>query len=96
MSNDNVNVVRVTTSSYISGSKFKTVKEVRTMKRLSTGFDLLSEEMSNMGSDFYIENLNTVDDGLYILRMYNMSYDWETNHLDSYDLTLEPFERTLR
>lgn len=86
-------VVRLTTSSYVSSNgAFRQTKELRTLKRKTPEFDLLENETQNMSpDDIVVVNLYNMPDGVYQLAMTNESYDWETGHLDDYELILIPY-----
>lgn len=88
-----VTVVRLTTSTYkTSKGAFRQVKELRTLKRKTPDFDLLENEMYNQSlEDIIIVNMYDVIDGVYQLTVTNESYDWETGHLDDYELILSPY-----
>ena len=76
-------VVSLKTETYRRGDNFVTSKVVRTLKRKSKGFDILSEGVSE-----YLEDLNgisgiyTLPDGEYELKYDNPSQDWETGVWD--------------
>lgn len=64
------------------------------MVRLSTGLDLLGEEISAIGlpdAAEAINNLLDVEDGLYCLKYLPGYRDLETGILESDGLTLVPF-----
>jgi hypothetical protein len=64
------------------------------MRRLSTGINILEEDVSVIGAAEVIqsiENLHEVEDGLYEVVTCNIKTDWETGYVDDYDLKLVPF-----
>lgn len=63
------------------------------MKRMSRGFDFLTEDCNMIGADEvvpHIVNLHSVKDGLYHFMITNVKRDWETGYVDSYDYELVP------
>jgi len=88
-------VYRVGTVAYERGGTYVFGRTLRRMARLSGPFDLLKEDASFIGADETlrrIENLDSVDDGLYRLSTTNEQTDWETGTLDSYDYLLVPYK----
>lgn len=87
-------VVRVATSAWRDKSGFHYKKSIRRMERLSIGFDFLGEDCSCAGRIEgleLIDNLTSVEDGLYELIMIG-GRDYEGNYeLDYYKLI--PYER---
>jgi hypothetical protein len=86
-------VVKVETEAYKRGNKYFYGKTLRVIKSKST-FDLLEEEVSNVGimdTLEYILNLDQCETGLYYLVTCNHSFDIESGHVDGYDLRLEPY-----
>ena len=89
-------IVRVRTEFYspVSGTLVRKTT-VRVMRRMSTGFDWLSEDASVAGANEVmsrIVNLNEAKDGLYIVTTVNETRDWETGNVDNYDYRLMPFK----
>ncbi len=80
-------IVKVKTSTYVTNGRLRTVRDVYTLKRKST-FDLLHEEMCNIGEDLIIQNINNVEDGEYELITCDHEYDYESGILDGYELIL--------
>jgi hypothetical protein len=85
--NDLKCIVKVSTSTYITCGKLRTVKDVYTLKRKST-YDLLHDELCNVGDEVIINNLDEVDDGEYELVTCNHEYDREGGFLDGWELML--------
>ncbi len=91
--NDPICVVKVETEAYKRGDKYFFGKSLRVVKTKST-FDLLEEEVSNVGivdALEYILNLDQCEAGLYYLTTCNISTDWETGCVDGWDLKLVPY-----
>lgn len=94
---DNICVVRVTTSFWHDKNHgLHSKKSITTLIRKSKGFGkiALKEEASIGGSEeawASIININTVPDGIYYLKLINISYDCESGHIDCYELELEPY-----
>jgi len=84
-------IVAVDREKYISQGRLVEKVRVRTLKRLST-FDLLADELSSVGQDIDIVNLNEVDTGKYQLITYDHSYDIESGYLDDWKLKLIPYK----
>lgn len=82
-------IVKVKTSTYVTGGKLRTVKDVYTLKRKST-YDLLHEEIRNIGEDLIIQNVDDVEDGEYKLITCDHEYDRESGILDGWELILIP------
>lgn len=68
------------------------------MRKHCYGLNLLEEELGSVGPIDTLEriaNIGTCDDGLYEVKAYNESYDYETGYIDNYDLRLVPFQPTV-
>lgn len=88
---DNRCVIKLTTSSYATTKGIFTVKSLRYAKRLSYGFNVLQEDISNASADDVIKsitNLNECKDGFYEVITCNHSHDYESGYCDDYDLKL--------
>ena len=93
--NEDKTVVRLKTEVYTSGNRLVIKRTLSNLKRKSTGFNLLEDEISQAGAeDVYhsIVNLNESEDGIYELVMCNLTTDWETGHVDGWKLKLIPFK----
>ncbi|MBV1889161.1 MAG: hypothetical protein KUG67_02840 [Proteobacteria bacterium] len=87
-------VVRVRTCRWSNGRGLCLKKSVTVLKRKSSGYNLLEEDINNLGAEEVmacITNLNEVDDGLYLFSLTNISSDWETGQVDDYDYVLVPY-----
>ena len=93
-----ITVVRLTTETYKRGSGYYFARRIQRIERLSTrgGFCLLAEEVSGIGVDGLFHSINNLDqckDGIYVLAACNFSRDWESGHIDGYELELVKFEQ---
>lgn len=88
-------VLRLSTSYWRSPRGLHIRRDLTTLKRLSTGYQILAEDAANIGVDEVITrivNLDECKDGLYTASLCNEGYDWETGYLDSYDYCLTPYK----
>ncbi len=90
--------VRVSTSYYYSRDALNCLKRISLLKRRSSkeAQYWFSEENAMAGSDGLFKsiiNINKVEDGIYTLDICNISKDWETGYLDSWDWVLTPVEQ---
>lgn len=89
----NRTIVRVKTSKYITDGKLRIVKDVYTLKKLSSnGYDLLREEISCVGCDINLVGLDDAVDGIYELVVKDVSYCIESGMVDNWDLHLIPYD----
>ncbi len=86
-------VVRLKTTYWKGKRGFYQQKSLTTLSRKSKGFQLLDEEVSNGGAEVIgrIINLDACEDGVYLVTTCNESRDWESGHIDDYDLQLIPY-----
>lgn len=89
---EHMTIVRVSTEHYVRGDAVYLCKTVRTMKRISHGFDLMEYIRDEPEDVLSIQNLHEVDDGLYELTMTNVERCWETGHIDAWDYRLIPYD----
>ena len=97
-----VQVFRLRTSAFHSPSQGLVVtKSLRRLKRKSSGFEWFEEDISNIGAELVagnIQNLLTVQDGIYYIELCNVSYEYvegfKTGNIDDYDYELKPFTAT--
>ena len=79
-----------------NNSQLVMTRTLTKMKRLSYGFDILREDLNNIGATVMenITNINELADGLYepVIDYSTATYDWETGYIDSYDLKLVQFK----
>lgn len=87
---DPICIVRVGTESYKRGDVYFHGRTLRVMKK-STNYDLLSDEVDAVGVHEAlggIINLHSVEDGLYVVGVTNISHDWESGVIDGWELKL--------
>lgn len=87
-------VVRVSTSYWSDSRSIHVKKSISYLKRTSQGHNWLDEEVDMIGADEVIRsivNFDSCKDGLYTVEFCNLSTDWETGHIDGYDLFLKPY-----
>lgn len=90
-----ISVYRLITETYKrSDGTFVQSKVLRPQRRLSN-FDILNEDYASIGHEAIdsIINLYTVEDGLYYITLVNKSFDYESGHLDGYELMLRTYEK---
>ncbi len=84
-------IVKLTTEYYHDNKSAFIKKKLTTLKRKSTGYNLLIEECDNTDTQEVLSNiinLYNVKDGIYELITCNHSYDYETGVLEMYDYKL--------
>lgn len=90
-------VVRLRTTQWSDCRGVHIKKSLVYLRRLSHGYNLLEEEVASLGAPDTISgfiNLNNCPDGVYTVETCNISRDWESGHIDSYDLKLVPYKPT--
>ena len=90
-----ISVVRLDTSAYMDERGVITLKKtIRPLKRKSSGYQLLQEDVHNLDAlevTDHIVNLYDVKDGVYEVITCNASRDWETGYVEDYDYQLVPY-----
>ena len=84
-------IVKLSTEYYHDNKSAYVKKKLTTLKRKSTGYNLLIEECDNIDTQEVLSNivnLFDVEDGVYELTTYNHSYDYQLGTLDDYDYKL--------
>ena len=84
-------VVRVRTSMWGDGRGAYIKKSITYLKRKSTGFNVLQEDMANVGVAEILPriiNIDSCEDGEYELITCNETKDWETGEIDEWDYRL--------
>lgn len=87
-------VVRLTTNCWRDKRGLHIRRSLTTLKRQSSGYQILEEDCSMIGADEVVRqivNLDECEDGVYLVVTCNESKDWETGFIDSYDYKLLPF-----
>lgn len=72
-------------------------RSLTTLRRHSTGHQILDEAVSNIGAmDTFgmITNVNECEDGVYEVTTCNLTHDYETGCVDGYDFVLIPYDPT--
>lgn len=90
-----VSVLRVKTTYWKTKRGIHTRRDITTLKKLSSGYQILEEDSDSFGVDEVMQkivNLHEVEDGLYEVTLVNKGYDWETGYLDDYDYELIPYK----
>lgn len=88
-------IVKLGTEAYKRGGVYFHGRTIRVLRKQTT-YDLLADEVDNIGLYDAIEsiiNLNDVEDGVYQLMHANIGTDWETGWVESWDLKLVPYEK---
>lgn len=88
-------VVRLRRSSWADSRGAYLRTDIIAMKRLSKGFNIFLNDLSEVGSGEVIPrilNLDYCKDGVYKLITCNESRDSETGYIESYEYRLIPYE----
>jgi hypothetical protein len=88
-------VVRVTESYFSTQRGLSYRRDVSFLKRKSSGFNCMEEDISCGGADLAyksIENIDTVKPGVYELKFIEYSRDFETGHCDDWGYKLIPYD----
>lgn len=91
----NKQVVRLTTSAWSHSGVLNIHRRLTTLRRKSSGFQILDEDCAQIGADEVVANivnLNQCKDGIYQVVTCNEWTDWETGLIDGYDYKLIPAE----
>jgi hypothetical protein len=92
VTDNNRQVVRLTTSYWSDKRGLHVRKSLITLRRESEGYQILDDDSAMGGAESTvrsIENLDDCPDGVYLVRACNMSRDHESGVVDGYDLRLE-------
>jgi len=92
---ENLVVVRVTTSYWSDKSGLHQKKSVIPIKRKCRGYNTLMEDASDIGVEEVVTrilNLDSVDDGVYEVILFNMFRDPESGYVEGYDYKLVPYK----
>lgn len=87
-------IVRVTTNYFKSkNGALVYQRKVKPLRKKSTqdGLECLDHDIDGGGIEYMLKgimNLNEVDDGIYELKMVNLTTDFETGHIDGWDWKL--------
>ena len=94
---DHMVVGRLKTTMWHDSRGVHAKKSFTYLKRLSKGYNIVAEDAIAGGADETIPrivNWDEVEDGIYRVIVINQSRDWESGHVDDYDLKLIPYEET--
>lgn len=89
-------VVRIRTSVWSDKKGLHTRRDIVYMHRLSTGCNILEDELDATDAKFVADsilNLDSAADGLYRVVRTNCTHDFESGYLDGYDLKLVSYSR---
>lgn len=92
---ENVCTVRLTTTYWSNATGVHTKKSLVFLRRQCKGYNIFEEDSSNMGASEvlpYVTNLYECRDGVYRVKLCNVSKDFETGQVDYYDYVLMPVE----
>jgi hypothetical protein len=95
-SEPNICIVRLRTSIWEDNRGVHCKKDLIPMKKLSSGYQLLEEDVANGGAeDVWMRTVNTdiCQDGIYTFTTCNEHKDWETGYIDDYDYRLVPYQK---
>jgi len=87
-------VVRLTTCTWADSRGVHIRTSLTFLRRKSFGFNMLQEEIAATGAEHAcasIINLSECADGVYELISTNERRDWESGHIDAYDMVLVPW-----
>lgn len=87
-------IVRLKTEYYRDSRSAYVKKVLTTLKRKSSGYDLLLEDIDNFDAEYVLQgitNLYDVSDGIYELQTTNHSRDWETDTIQDWDYILKEY-----
>jgi hypothetical protein len=88
-------VVRVVTQAYETSRGVHVRKSILYLKRLSDGPNVLKDDVDAIGAEDAISavlNLHEVPDGVYELRVCDVSREYETGYVDDWSYKLIPFD----
>ena len=91
----NVCVVRISTTTWADRRGLHTKKSLLFLRRKCTGYNMIEEEVSAIGAEDALKNIINLDecgDGNYEVIVCNEKHDWESGHVDDYNLKLIPLE----
>lgn len=84
-------IVRVTTDYWSDKKGLYQKKSIKFLRRQCKGFNILEEDISALDAKEVITriyNLNEVKDGVYMVTIFNVQKDWETDYIEDYDYKL--------
>ena len=90
----NVCVVKLATTAWADKRGLHIKKSLTYLRRKCSGYNSIEEDVSAIGAEDTartIINLDECADGIYEVAVCNETHDWESGHVDGYDLKLIPF-----
>ena len=87
-------IVKLRTEYYRDSRSAYIKKVLTTLKRKSSGYDLLLEDIDNSNAEYVlsgITNLYDVQDGIYELQTINHSKDFETGTIQDWEYILKEY-----
>lgn len=88
-------VVKLATTTWADNRGLHTKKSITFLRRKCAGFNVLEEEAGAVGAVDAVNsilNLDECEDGIYEVIVCNETHNWESGHVDGYDLKLIPFK----
>ena len=88
-------VVKLSTSAWSDKRGIHIRKSLTYLRRKCVGFNVLEEDAGAIGIEELVNgivNLDDCSDGIYEVCVTDVSHDYETGYIDSYNLKLIPFK----
>jgi len=88
---ENVSIIRLQTSFWRDSRGVYSRKSLTYLRRKSKGYHALEEECGAVGAEDAMNaiiNLDECGDGIYEAIVCNISHDYESGHIDGWDLKL--------
>ena len=86
----NITVVRLKTTTWADHKGVYVRRSMTVLKRKSSGHNLFLEDALMDAEGINIVNLDECRDGIYHVGQTNISRDWETGYIESWDYVLIP------
>lgn len=90
----NVCVVKLTTTTWADKRGLHIKRSLTYLRRKCAGYNVIEEEIGAIGAEDTartIINLDECEDGIYEAMVCNETHDWESGHVDGYDIKLITF-----
>jgi len=85
-------VVRLRRTAWSDGKAVHYKESLVFLKTKCSGYNILEEDVSNAGAmDAYPINTAELEDGIYEVVWCNVSHDYESGHVDGWNLKLIPY-----
>ena len=88
-------VVRLSTSVWSDNRGIHSKRSILYLKKKCVGFNIVKEDVSNIGADFVLKNITNIDecvDGIYQVITCDEQRDFETGYVEDYNYYLIPYE----